>query len=91
MKDVELVKGDDEADAMTACAVMHVMHEEIEKVIDKFARLVPPGFEDQFIDYLYERTFLPSKLGLGDDHNGSPNLMGDDAYREYVREVMGVK
>ena len=24
MKDVELVKGDDEADAMTACAVMYV-------------------------------------------------------------------
>jgi hypothetical protein len=91
MKDVELVRGDDEADAMLACAVMYVMHEEIVKVIDKFARLVPPGFEDEFIDYLYERTFLPSKPGLGEGHDGSPDLMGDEAYREYVRKVMEVK
>jgi len=90
MKDVERVKGDAEADAMLACAVQWVMHEEVEKVIQKYARLVPTAYGDQFVDYLYETKFIPDKV-LTDNEAGSPILYGDEAYREYVREVMGVK
>lgn len=90
MSDVELVKGDSEADAMLLCAVQWVMHDEIKKVIEKFARLVPPSKGNQFIDYLFETKFIPDRC-VTDNEAGSPDLYGDEAYREYVREVMGVK
>lgn len=89
MNDVELVKGDDEADAMLLVAVKNVMRGEITMVIQKYARLVPPDLGEQFVDYLYETQFIPDKI-VTDNETGSPDLYGDEAYDEYVRKVMGV-
>ena len=89
MKDVELVKGDSEAGDMLLVAVKNVMFEEIETVIQKYARLVPPDLGEQFVDYLYETRFIPDKI-VTDNDAGSPNLYGDAAYEDYVRNVMGV-
>jgi hypothetical protein len=89
MDDVILVKGDDEADAMLLCAVQWVMHEEVEKLIEKFGRLVPPHLGDQFVDYIFEAKYVPTRLTT-DNEAGSPDLRGDEAYRDYVRKVMGV-
>ncbi len=90
MDDVKLVKGDSEADAMLLHAVQWVMHEEIEKVVNKFARLVPTEMGERFIDYLCEGNFLPTGISFGHKYEGSPDLMGDEAYRDYVRKVMEV-
>lgn len=89
MDDVNLVKGDDECDAMLLSAVQWVMHEEIEKLIEKFGKLVPPHLGDQFVDYIFEAKYIPMRLTTDNDA-GSPDLMGDGAYQNYVRKVMEV-
>lgn len=93
MKDVEMVKGDEESDSMLLCAVQSVMREQVDLLIRKFAELVPPDKGEQFIDYVAEACFVPYRWGqlFKREYTGSPNLWGDEAYREYVREVMGVK
>lgn len=89
MDGVKLIKGDSEADAMLLGAVENVMRQEIFGIIQKYARLVPPELGDQFLDYLYETTFVPDAL-FTDNTAGSPDLFGEKAYEEYVRNVMGV-
>ena len=91
MDEVNLVRGNSECDALLLCAVQWVMHEEIENVVNRFFSLIPPELHEQFVDYVCERTFLPTKMCLGDRYEGSPDLMGDEAYRDYVRKVMEVK
>lgn len=84
-----MINDDEEADAMFLGAVQCSLWDAIKAAISKHCSILPARLAPDMEDWVSEQNFTMgmSRRSYSKD-DGSPDLFGDQAYRDYVKEKL---